>query len=431
MSRRNWPLGLRQTRPRAVIVVRHSRSQYRLNWDAGPGVAIDIYRVGDTFMLRYDPPFHQTLRRREKDLPFTPDDFYESVSKLRKLVGSVGFSPGRGAMAASQAPEILTQLAYEGELLLELVLPDIARTDLAGDSLFVEIGTDEKLLPVPWELMCSREGFTCLRHAMGRYVNLPVQSDLTRTLDLQGDLKVLILCVPQPQPSVGDYERLREAESEFETLTTLLVDRGVDCVPLQADEATKEKVIRLLRDDQHFTIIHFTGHGHIDEKDPRRSGLVLFNGILTTGVISKFVRHAPVLAFINGCETARTQVGAVSEEADQPIELPLSHLTRVFGIARPFLDQGSYVLGTRWRVGDSSAARFARSFYGALLDGDAIGKAIMKGRNTIYDPESSDLSWASYVFYGDPRLVFQLSMTLDDTGSNLRVFKRPETDYPS
>lgn len=409
-------------------MARHSSKQYRLKWDAGPAVVIDIYRVGDTFMLRYDPPLRQTLRRGVQELPFTPDELDWSVRGLRKLVGSVGFSPGRGAMAASQAPEVLTQLAYEGELLLELVLPDVVETDLAGDSLFVEIGTDEVLLPVPWELMCSQEGFICLRHAMGRYVNLPVQSDLTRPLDLQGDLKVLILCVPQPQPSVGDYERLREAESEYETLTTLLVDRGVDCVPLRADEATKENVIRVLRGDQRFTIIHFTGHGHIDVEDPRRSGLVLFNGILTTGIISRFVRHAPVLAFINGCETARTQEGAVSEETDQPIELPLSHLTRVFGIARPFLDQGSYVLGTRWRVGDSSAARFARSFYGALLDGDAIGKAIMKGRKTIYAPESSDLSWASYVFYGDPRLVLQLSRTLDDTGSNLRVFKRPETN---
>ena len=409
-------------------MAQHSRRQYRLKWDAGPAVVIDICRVGNTFMLRYDPPLRQTLRRGGEELPITPDDLDESVHKLRKLVGSVGFNPGRGAMAASQAPEVVTQLAYEGELLLELVLSNVVKTDLAGDSLFVEIGTNEVLLPVPWELMCSREGFICLRHAMGRYVNLPVESDLTRTLDLQGDMKVLILCVPKPQPSVGDYERLREAESEYETLTGLLVDRGVECVPLQADEATKENVIRVLRGDQPFTIIHFTGHGHIDVEDPRRSGLVLFNGILTTGVISRFVQHAPVLAFINGCETARTQESTVSGEPDQPIELPLSHLTRVFGIARPFLDQGSYVLGTRWRVGDGSAARFARSFYGALLDGDAIGKAIMKGRNEIYAPESSDLSWASYVFYGDPRLVFQLSRTLDETESNVRVFKRPGTD---
>ena len=398
---------------------------YRLKWDAGPAVVIDIYRVDDTFMLRYDPPLRQTLRQGVKELPFTPEELDWLVRGLRELVGSVGFSPGRGAIAAIPTPEMLTQLAYQGKLLLELVLPDVVRTDLAGGSLFVEIGTDEDLLPVPWELMCSRDNFVCLRHAMGRYVNLPDQSDLIRALDLQGDLKVLILCVPQPQPSVGDYERLREAESEYETLTRLLVDRGVDCVPLRADEATKENVIRELRSDQRFTIIHFTGHGHIDIQDPRRSGLVLFNGILTTGVISRFVRNAPILAFINGCETARTQEGAVSK-GGRPMELPLSHLTRVFGIARPFLDQGSYVLGTRWRVGDSSASRFAESFYGALLDGDAIGKAIMKGRNEIYAPGSADLSWASYVFYGDPRLMLKLSRTLDDTGNNLRLLKHPE-----
>ena len=51
-------------------------------------------------------------------------------------------------MAASQAPEVLAQLAYDGGALLEFVLSSAAQTALAGDSPFVEIGTDEILLSV-------------------------------------------------------------------------------------------------------------------------------------------------------------------------------------------------------------------------------------------------------------------------------------------
>ena len=310
--------GLRKTEPGIVIMSRHHRRQYRLKWDGGPVVVIEIHCADDTFKLRYDPPLRQTLRRGPKELPFTPAELDWVVRSLRNVVGSAGFSPGRGATAASRASDVPARLADAGDNLFRLVLPQAVQTDLAADSFFVEIGTDEALHSVPWELMYGQEGFICLRHALGRYVNLPAQSDVPRTFDLQGDLKVLLLCIPKPQPSVpGDYERLKEADSEYKTLDQTTCRPRSELVALRADEATKDNVIRVLKDDQRFTIIHFTGHGHVDMNDPRSSGLVLFDAILTTGVLSQFVRHAPVLAFINGCETAKTHEGARQPECQR------------------------------------------------------------------------------------------------------------------
>ena len=382
--------------------------RFQLGWESGPGVLIDLHCIDDVFMLRYEGPLRSTLRRGVHPLAITPDDLDERVRGLRKLAAEAGLGGSRGmgvGIAGSDAP---ARLADEGESLFNLVLPQVVAADLGGSPLFVELGTDEALLPVPWELMRDAVGFIALRHAVGRYVNINQQPDLNQKPRTDGELNVLLVSVSKPQP-IGDrtFEALPEADAEFRAISELLVDRGITFVALQGNKATKEAVRREIHGDRPYTVVHFTGHGHHDSQDARKSGLVLFDGILTTGVLSQFLRHAPILAFINGCETARiddTKPVAASEGA----ELDVTELTRVFGIARPFLHKGSYVLGARWRVNDKSAATFAKAFYESLLEGAPIGRAISTARTAAFDQASADLSWASYVFYGDPRLKIAL-----------------------
>lgn len=391
--------------------------RYRLEWDRGPKAVIDLHcSVTDVFMLRYDGPLQLTLRRGLEELPITKEDLEERVKGIRKLAGSMGFRGPRGLGARAPAADSLDNLRDEGGSLFNLVLPQSVASDLGATELFIDIGTDEALIPVPWELMCDTAGFICLRHAIGRYVNLKQPLDLNRTLGRQGEVRVLLISVPKPQP-MGDttYETLPEADAEFTAIAKLLVDRGIEFLPLQGRDATKNRVRNELHRDRAYTIIHFTGHGHVDVEDPRRSGLVLHDGILTTGVISQFLRHAPILAFINGCETA-AGTGGAAPGGDPDTELSIAHLTRVFGIARPLLNKGSYVLGTRWRVGDTSAAAFAETFYAEMLGGEPIGAAITRGRNAAFEKDSSDLSWASYVFYGDPRLMIELEVEHEPEG---------------
>ncbi|NLI18988.1 MAG: CHAT domain-containing protein [Actinomycetales bacterium] len=399
--------------------------RYRLQWYRGPSAVIDVQQQGDTFFLRYDGPFRLTLRRGLEELQITPDDLDGPVGALRRIAGSTGMAAARGGGPALDAEEVLEGLIEGGDSLRQILLPRFVAADLASGSVFLEVGTDEHLLHVPFELMRDETDFVSLHHALGRYVNLAGPMDVSGRLDTEGDLRVLLICVPKPQPTAaGAYERLAEADAEFTAVSTLLTERGIDFVPMYSDQATRAEVGNALKGKEKHTIIHFTGHGHVDESDPRKSGLVLFDGILTTGVVGAYLRHAPALAFINGCETARTvdSPGGVGGGAaagagagggggggggDGPA-MPVAHLTRVFGISRPFLQQGSYVLGTRWRVSDKASAAFATSFYASLLDGAPVGQAVMDARRAVYDPGSTDLSWASYVYYGDPRVGFLL-----------------------
>lgn len=358
-------------------------------------------------MLRYDGPLRLTLRFGVQELALLSQDLNECVDTIGQLAASVGLGRGRGSSGGAAIVDAPKRLSASGEELLKLVFPPFVRADLSGEPMFVEIGTDDTtLLEVPWELMRDPAGFIALRHWIGRYVNLKQRLDLNRSVAPTGKLRVLLISVPNPQP-IGplQYEKLTEAEHEFDAISNLLLQRGVDFEPLVGNKATKEAVKAAFSDDEPYTIIHFTGHGHADGEVPMRSGLVLHDGLLTSSAISAFLRYSPVFAFINGCETTKTQATAPGVAEDPA--LPLTHLARVFGISRPFLDRGSYVLGTRWRVSDDAAEGFARAFYNQLLDGKPVGEAIMQGRQAIADETSDDLSWTSYVFYGDPRLVLE------------------------
>lgn len=375
--------------------------RYKLAWAQGPSAVIDVQDKGDALAVRYEGPFRLTLRPL-LEVPGTPDDLAEPVRQIREIAGRTGVAANRGGAAGMSDDQLLDSLADSGDSLMRSLVPRFVAGELAGRSIFLEVGTDEKQLPTPFELMRDDADYVCLRHAMGRYVNLGDNSQTIQPQDAEGDLSVLLICVPKPQP-IGEvsYENLPEASAEFEVVSKLLIERGIDVVPLHSSDARKQEVMKALHGGNKFTIIHFTGHGHLDEVNPGRSGLALFDGILTVGEIAAHLDNAPALAFINGCETA---VGATSSA---PGELTVSQLTRVFGTARPFLKGGSYVLGTRWRVSDAASSVFATTFYDSLLTGESVGESVRKARNAVYDPDSTDLSWASYVYYGDPRLIIR------------------------
>ena len=106
--------------------------------------------------------------------------------------------------------------------------------------------------------------------------------------------------------------------------------------------------------------------------------------------------------FFNACESGR-----IRNVAKQ-----FKRLEESVSFAEAFLRGGiANFIGTYWPVGDDSAEAFAKTFYGGIVSGQAIGDALIAGRRVVQKIGSYD--WADYIHYGDPDFRVKTGSTLD------------------
>ena len=95
--------------------------------------------------------------------------------------------------------------------------------------------------------------------------------------------------------------------------------------------------------------------------------------------------------FFNACESGRVRAAAK----------PFKRLHESISFAEAFLRGGiANFIGTYWPVGDDSAEAFAKTFYRDIVGGQAVGDALIAGRDAVRKIGSFD--WADYIHYGDP-----------------------------
>ena len=377
---------------------------FSLNWYAGPSTQVELFspQAGATgpYQLKYTPPMRTTIRSIQ-DLNLGNFELQPLNAQMEALVTALNARSSAGAgdeAAVTAAPE--AEMRTLGDLLLNLIIPPYIQADLRTPELFIEMGMDDVLLGYPWELMHDGDNYLCLKHFVGRFVNsatsAPLRLSPTRQwgMPLQ-PLKVLIIAVPRPLPYEGEiFDPLPQAEQELNAIVETLTKIPEVRVELLRDlQATYNNVYQKLKEPWH--IIHFCGHGQFDNQEPRNSRLILHNRPISTGAINTFVAKAqPILCFVNACESAMTPVGA--------------ERLNVYGLGRAFLETGAYLLGSRWKIGDTLATKFASTFYTSLLaEGCPLGKAVQDARIACYDEDRDDFAWASYTLYGDPRVCFQ------------------------
>lgn len=386
---------------------------HTITWDAGATAQIEFIApeaAGGRYRLRYTPPYRTTLRSPVESLMVGPPDLENSREKLDLFAASVGLMAGRGGDGnRGEGEPADEQLRSIGQELFEFMLPRHIQSDLDEET-FIELALDEELTTLPWEVMNDGQDFLSQRHAMGRFINLrnPLLANRHRrkiSADLD-ELKVLVIGVPRPTPPPDGrvYDKLDGVEPEIEQIVETLTGIGVQPTLLLDDDATYDRVRAELHDPYH--IVHYSGHAIFDDKEPSRSSLLLFDRPLTTGALMvSFEQHPALLCFVNGCETSRPEEGSDQEE-----EVTFADRYNNYGLARSFLETGTYLLGSRWRLEDTAAKTFAGGFYAALLGaGDPVGKAIAAARRATAQAGDPSCAWASYIFYGDPRIGIRSS----------------------
>lgn len=159
---------------------------------------------------------------------------------------------------------------------------------------------------------------------------------------------------------------------------------------LYPSNSTWSKVTDLLAGIRELDIglLHVAAHNNVVYDGPASSYIVLdlrFEQSLLGPTYRNKLRGSSPLVFLNACSSAATTqqwVGATSW-------------------ASRFLDAGAGAfLGTLWQVRDTTASRFALTFYRATKEAKTLGEAFKAARAAI--DSKGDPSRFAYTLYGDP-----------------------------
>jgi CHAT domain-containing protein len=252
--------------------------------------------------------------------------------------------------------------------------------------------------------MHDGDEFFCLKHRFGRFVNssesLIPKTNLVWRQKFQ-PLSVLLIAVPGTTHDRDKYPFLKQAEIELETVTKILTkeDLGIKLTVLAKREATFMRISQELTRNK-YQVIHFCGHAQYDNEHPERSCLILYDQPMPTNSLERHLSMVrPLLCFINACDSARLGSEAITDITTGERRFS------IHGLGRALLESGGFIIGNRWKVSDAVAGIFAEEFYRKVIaERVPLGEAIRASRLKCRKESPVDFGWASYIYYGDPRV---------------------------
>jgi len=283
-----------------------------------------------------------------------------------------------------------------GEGLAAVLLSEEVRAVLASmNGRRLVVVHDARSSRIPWETLRLHGHSPALEAGISRrYMadNLSVAKWLEQRR--HGD-RIDLLLVVNP---TGDLDG---AEEEGERVGKLFGTQSrVRVTELRGDQASKKVLLKAFSSGS-YDVVHYAGHAYFDAANPQRSGIVCAGGERLRGEELASLGNLPTLVFFNACEAAR-----IRRASDDSVPDIKRRIQTSAGLAEAFLRGGvaNYV-GTYWPVGDDPALAFAECFYTSLLEGTAIGDALLQARKRVAALESVD--WADYIHYGNPRFVLK------------------------
>jgi class 3 adenylate cyclase/CHAT domain-containing protein len=282
--------------------------------------------------------------------------------------------------------DLLIRLKEVGGTLFDELIPrEIKEKLLQTAQRHVVISIDDTLVQIPWELLYNGRDFLCQRFSIGRSVSTRQQVSVVKR-SVHRPLKIQILADPRGDLSAA-YDEGVAIKNNMERL-----DDWID-VSLRTTDINADYVKSKIRN---FDIIHFAGHAEHSVEKPEESGWLLKDGRLSADQIMTMTGQIPMpsLVFSNACQSGMTNEWRLSEDFEH----------QIFGLANAFLLTGvQHYIGTFWEIPDEAGSHFAVNFYQNLIDGEPIGEAIRKSRQSLIDKYGEDtIVWASYMLYGDP-----------------------------
>ena len=287
-------------------------------------------------------------------------------------------------------PGFLPQLKKNGQFLWDhLLAPQIKNKLRQLPIKDLVLSLDEELIDIPWELLFDGESFLSLKFSFGRAVRTKEQMPQMQYRGTSGTLKMLILANPTNDLHSA-YLEGTHIKNQFDRR------RGQVKIDFKSTRIDTLYVKKNLRD---YDIIHFAGHCEYDRVNPRNTGWLLDDGKFTTADILGLSDNLtlPSLVFSNACQSAKSSAGLMDKDYQE----------KNYSLAAAFLFSGvRHYIGTVWQIADPMSRVFAEEFYSQLIRGKSIGECMRLGRmKLISQSQPDDLSWASYILYGDPNHI--------------------------
>lgn len=279
----------------------------------------------------------------------------------------------------------------ESRVLFELTVPNELKSGLARvDNLVLVV--DAESAAYPWELMSAGDQPLCLAKGLVRQLQT---SNYRPQIGARAGTSAYV--VGDPRVS-APYSQLPGAYEEGTAVYERLRKR-FDVKP-PAEQPTALQVLAGLY-EKPYRIVHIAGHGQYEPPattgGKARSGVVLDNGVFLTAVEVGQMQQVPELVFLNCCHIGQTG-------ADAPPRASGVEFNRLAAsVSRELIEMGvRAVVAAGWAVDDGAALLFAQTFYDAMLDGEAFGRALRAARVSTHQEFRDTNTWGAYQAYGDP-----------------------------
>jgi CHAT domain-containing protein len=256
---------------------------------------------------------------------------------------------------------------------------------------------DRSTAAFPWEMAAFERHGKIVFYGPGRQLTRQFRTTLSGAPGLiapliPNRLRALVIADPAPEADLQLPGAREEGRAVVRIIQTMKESQNLDVTIEQrigANECDPVELLGLILSEE-FDLIHYSGHGDFDEKNPSKSGWVFGKeNILSSRDIFR-ARRVPRLIFANACFSGVIRSG-------KPFTLQESN-RNLAGLAQAFFERGvQNYIGTGWPVDDAAALEFAKVFYSEALSGSELGSSLSKAREAIL---TSGSTWGAYQHYG-------------------------------
>src|SRR5436853_2249653 len=366
---------------------------------------LTIIRTDTVYRFRLDLPEGQPQPTQEYITEVTP----EVRERLRRALQAVtqqtqAVAPSHVRRQTMKLGVVNDASLHLGRFLFDMLLPPPIQEALRhlDTPLIFNTNTPE----IPWELLfegSAKSGRFLSQHlSMGRQVasgrdeppRLTMPDRSTRKVgrrETQG-LTVLFLVNPTGDRPV--------AEEEVATLCTTLPE-SVSRMILYRQQANQLEVRMRMNTDLP-QVLHYAGPYPTTVGEPvlALGGISRLDASTLEQIFQPLARRP--LVFLSYHDDERQVRNGSSIASQQEREESMERL-----VGNLMAAGAGAVLTMRWPANTQRTREFAILFYQEVADGVALGEAMRRARSSMVQHRPEDMSWMTYVLYGDPtqRLV--------------------------